>query len=178
MTDPLNVSASERGVVRVFTTDLDPKGDAAITPGNVEKLLGRNIELDPKKVEVFPARIIETLGLPMYLHEGYGIPTEDMAGKAAVLEALKGLVILIPSSAFLNREVRLSPNSALRFVGAFREEPAAPPVRMAHHETSEGMVRPAGPSPQYREAERHFKWWIVALLALALSGALVLFTVF
>lgn len=177
MNDPLSVSASERGMVRVFTTDLEPEGDAAITPANVQKLLGRNIELDPKKVEVFPARMIETLGLPMYLHEGYGIPNEDMAGKAAVLEALKGLIILIPSSAFRGQDLRLSPNPALRFIAAFREEPMSPPVRMSHHESSEGVVQPAGPSRAYREAERHFKWWIVALLALALSGALVLFTV-
>lgn len=177
MKDPLDVTAGERGVVRIFTTDLEPEGDAAITPANVHKLLGRNIELDAKKVEVFPAKMIDALGLPMYLHEGYGIPTEDMAGKAAVLEALNGLVILIPSSAFRGRDLRLSPNPALRFIAAFREEPLAPPVRMAHHETSEGAVAPSGPSRAYREAERHFKWWIVALLALALSGALVLFAV-
>lgn len=177
MKDPLNVVAGERGVVRIFTTDLDPEGDAAITPANVQKLLGRDIELDPKKVEVFPARVIETMGLPMYLHEGYGIPTEDMAGKAAVLDALNGLVILVPSSAFQGRDVRLSPNPALRFIAAFREEPKAPPVRMSPGAASEGVVAPERPSRAYREAERHFKWWIVALAALALSAALVLFTV-
>lgn len=178
MSDPLNVSSGERGMVRVFTTDLEPEGNAAITPANVQKLLGRDVALDPKKVEVFPARIIEALGLPMYLQEGYGVPAQDMAGKAAVLEALKGLVILIPSSAFLGRDVRLNPNPALRFIAAFQEERSAPPVRMAHHESSEGVVAPRAASRGYREAERHFIWWLVALAALALSGALVLFFVF
>lgn len=178
MTDPYLVRSGERGVVRIFTTDLEPEGDAAITPANVEKLLGKNILLDPKKVEVFPARMIDALGLPMYLREGYGIPDENMAGKAAVLEALKGLVILVPTSAFRERDVRLSPNPALRFIAAFQEESAAPPVRMAHHQSSEGVVAPPGASRELRDAQRHFKWWMVALTALALSGALVLYFVF
>ena len=178
MSDPLEVRSGERGVVRIFTTDLEPEGDAAITPANVEKLLGRNISLDRRKVEVFPARMIDAMGLPAYLREGYGIPNEAMAGKAAVLEALKGLVILVPSSAFHDREVRLSPNPGLRFIAAFEEEKAPPPVRMARSESAEGVVAPKGPSRAHREAERHFKWWMVALAALALSGALVLFFVF
>ena len=177
MNDPLEVRSGERGVVRVFTTDLEPEGDAAITPANVAKLLGKDIALHAKKVEVFPARMIDALGLPAYLREGYGIPDEVMAGKAAVLEALSGLVILIPSSAFRGQNLRLKPNNALRFIAAFQEEPSAPPVRMSHHASAEGVVAPSGPSREYREAERHFIWWLVALAALALSGALVLFFV-
>lgn len=177
MTDPLAVRSGERGVVRVFTTDLDAAGDAAITPANVARLLGRDIVLDTRKVEVFPARMIDALGLPEYLRDGYGIAAEDMAGKAAVLEALSGLVILIPSSAFRGQDLRLKPNNALRFIAAFQEDPSAPPVRMSHHASAEGVVAPSGPSREYRDAERHFIWWLVALAALALSGALVLYFV-
>ena len=178
MPDPLEVSSGERGVVRVFTTDLEPEGDAAITPANIEKLLGKGVRLDPKKVEVFPAKMIAILGLPSYLREGYGIPDEAMAGKAAVLEALKGLVILIPSSAFVTRDMRLNPNAALRFIAAFEEEKSPPPLRMARTESAEGILVQKGSSRAYRDAERHFKWWLVAFAALALSGALVLFFVF
>ena len=177
MNDPLNVRAGERGVVRIFTTALEPEGDAAITAGNVAKLLGKNISLDARKVEVFPAKVIEILGLQTYLREGYGIPEESMAGKAAVLDALKGLVILVPSSAFEGQGVYLNPNPALRFIAAFEEVKSPPPVGMAHSEAAEGVVAPRGASRAYREAERHFKWWMVALGALALSGALVLFFV-
>ena len=85
MSDPLHVTAAERGIVRVFTTDLDPEGDAAITRKNVARLLGRDIVLDPEKVEVFPARVIEALALAQYLRDGYAIPDEALAGKAARL---------------------------------------------------------------------------------------------
>ena len=58
MANPLEASASERGLVRVFTTDLEPEGDAAITPKNVHKLLGDGIDLDSKKGEVLPAAVV------------------------------------------------------------------------------------------------------------------------
>jgi hypothetical protein len=178
MSDPLTVTASEQGVVRVFTTDLEPEGDAAITPSNIEKLLGDGIELDKKKVEVFPAHVIGTLGLPMYLQEGYGIAEEAMAGKSAVLEALSGLVILIPSSAFQGQAVTLDPNGALRFIGAFEEVKATPPSRMTKREATEGDLAPDGPPPDVRHARRMRRSWIAAVGALIAALSIVLFFVF
>jgi hypothetical protein len=177
MSDPLHVSSAERGIVRVFTTDLDPEGDAAITRKNVARLLGRDIVLDPEKVEVFPASVIEALGLAQYLRDGYAIPDEALAGKAAVLDALSGLVILVPSSAFEGRAVTLDPNAALRFVGAFEEMRTAPPVRMRRSASTEGVISPDGPSPSDRAARRTLSSWIIALGALIIAAALVLFSV-
>ena len=172
--DQWTVALGERGVVRIFTTDLEPKGDAAITPRNVERLLGTGVALDPKKVEIFPARMIESLGLPHYLREGYGIPEDDMAGKAAVLEALSGLVILIPSSAFQGREAVLDPNPGLRFVAAFSEEAPAPPVRMARSAAAEGAIPPAARPGDVRKAQVQVRSWLIALGALILAAAVVL----
>ena len=100
MTDPFDIPSSERGGVRVFTTDLEPEGNAAITPGNVHKLLGQNLELDASRVEVFPSKALDGMGLSTYLHEGYGVPMNDLKGTSAALDALTGLVILVASSAF------------------------------------------------------------------------------
>ena len=89
MTDDVyQVAASEMDTVRVFATDLDPEGASAITASNVHKLLGDNITLDAAKVEVFPAKVIQALGLSAYLYEGYGIAEDDLKGKRSALDAL------------------------------------------------------------------------------------------
>lgn len=178
MSDPMNVKAGEHGVVRVFTTDLEPEGDAAITAQNVQRLLGPGVSLDGRKVEVFPARMIEAMGLTGYLTEGYGVKSEALAGKAAALNALKGLIILIPSSAFDGQAVTMDPNPALKFVGAFDEVKAPPPVRMSHHEFAEANVLPSDPLPEPRNTGPDRWSWTVALGALIAAAALVLYYVF
>ncbi len=100
MSDPdtaYRIASSELGALRVFTTELDPEGAAAITASNVHKLLGQDIQLDPSKVEVFPAKVIQSMGLTAYLLDGYGISQADLKGKRAALDALTGLIVLIPS---------------------------------------------------------------------------------
>ena len=175
MTDPFTVKASERGVVRVFTTDVDAEGSAAITPENVHKLLGDELNLDASRVEVFPSTVLEAMGLSAYLQEGYGVPKEDLSGQAAALDAMKGLVILVASSAFQGKDATLDPKPGLRFVGAFAEPSAAPPTTMAVPEASEGTL-----SPQGQSAPLHTKsgnTWPLALLALLVAAGLVLFLV-
>lgn len=176
MTDPFDVSSSEAGVVRVFSTDLEPQGNAAITAQNVQKLLGDSIDLDHTKVEVFPSQMIAPIGLSAYLSEGYGIPEGNLAGTAAALDALAGLIILIPSSAFKGQAVTLDPTPGIRFVGAFREPPSAPPTQMAHSPSTEGVLSPTGSPP--RPTERQGQGWALALCALLAAAGLVLYAVF
>lgn len=175
--DPFNVSASEQGVVRVFTTDLEPRGDAAIMPKNVQRLLGENIELDPSGVEVFPSKMIESIGLTNYLIEGYGIREEDLVGTAAALDAHAGLMILIRSSAFKGHALTLDPVHGIRFVGAFREPANAPPKPMAETPSSEGTLSPEGAKPDHTK-KRTGNGWKIALFALFAAAGLVLFAVF
>ncbi|NNE80363.1 MAG: hypothetical protein HKN18_08840 [Silicimonas sp.] len=178
MGDPFSVQANERGMVRVFTTELEPEGDAAITAQNVHKILGKDLDIDPAKVEVFPAKVIAGMGLATYLREGYGIPEADLAGKAAALDALKGLIILIPSSAFEDKAQVLDPNQAVRFLGAFQEPAPKPPVQMAPTESAEGRTEPGkSRSSQINQKQRKGSW-IVALGALIIAATLVLFAVF
>ncbi len=177
MKDPFTVKESEFGAVRVFTTELEPEGDAAITAANIHLLLGENIALDQKKIEVFPARVLAGMGLSAYLNEGYGIREEDLAGKAAALDALTGLVILVPSSAFGGIEQTIDPNPALRFIGTFREPRPKPPVDMAPVETAEGSLTPSMSSMDLTNLRRRKGSWIVALGALVIAATLVLFAV-
>ncbi|MEO0918009.1 MAG: hypothetical protein AAFY31_13655 [Pseudomonadota bacterium] len=130
MTDPFQVLSSERGVVRVFTTDLDAEGNSAVTRENVHRLLGHDLDLDPSRIEVFPSTVLEAMGLSAYLEEGYGIPAEDLRGTSAALDALKGLVIIVASGAFKGRKASLEPNPGIRFIGVFSEPGMEPPVPM------------------------------------------------
>lgn len=176
MTDPYEVTAGEFGVVRVFTTDLEPQGNAAITAQNVQKLLGKDIEIDPAKVEVFPTQMIEPIGLTTYLNEGYGIPEDDLLGTAAALDAHAGLIILISSSAFRGKAVTLEPTPGVRFVGAFRESAMEPPRPMAETASARGHLSPkvVKPDPFVRQG----RGWMLALAALLAAAALVLYAVF
>ena len=171
--DPLYVPANEYGRVRIFTTDAQPEGASAITPNNVEKLLG--VELNARKVEIVPSGVLKEMGLTNYLIEGYGVAASDIAGRQAALDALSGLVILLPSSAFKGEDVTLTPDASLRLVGMFEEEahrahdatvPDAPPA----YETKRTTPRP-GPQTSRRGSS------MIALGALIIAAALLLFFV-
>ncbi len=175
MTDPFTVLSSERGVVRVFTTDLNAEGNSAITPNKVQRLLGQGLDLDPSRVEVFPSTVIEAIGLSTYLQEGYGIPKMDLVGTSAALDAMKGLVILVASAAFKGEAATLDPKPGIRFVGSFREPAMAPPTQMTPPETSEGRITPEG--AQVKLDTQFGSLWPLILVALLAAAALVLFLV-
>lgn len=173
MTDPFEVLSSERGVVRVFTTDVDAEGSSAVTPENVHRLLGEGLALDPSRIEVFPSTVLEAMGLSTYLQEGYGIPDADLKGQAASLDALKGLVVLVASGAFKGQVVTLDPKPGLRFVGAFKEPGMAPPEPMASPESADGPLIPTDRTTPLKA--RRGSPWPIALLALLIAAGLVLF---
>ena len=166
--DPLTVLATEQGVVRVFSGDLLEEGD--VTPETAQGLLGDGVELDPAKVEVFPPSAIAPVGMAAYLAEGHGIPAIDLDGEE--FGALTGLVIVVPSSAFMGCEVKLSPNEGVRLVGTYREPRAAPPRAMAEPGRIEAPLAASAPEP----VSSRFPW-IALGLALVLVG-LVLWAVF
>ncbi len=169
MSDPLHVSANEHGRVRIFTAELAPDGASAITAGNVGRLL--NVDLNPKKVEVVPSGVFRELGLTGYLSEGYGIPEASMEGRKAALDALTGLVILVPSSAFRGKDQTIEPESAIRLVGVFDEEPQRA-HDMAPHSSEPAEVSPRGMTPDPRPDPRG-KSTLIVLGALIVAAGLV-----
>jgi len=173
--DPNRVAATEFGKVRLFSTELDPEEASNITAQNVHRLLGANLDLDATKVEVIASKAIDAIGLRQYLITGYGIAGEDLKGKAAALDALKGLIVLIPTSAFKGLDQVLNPNPALRFIGVFTEEAAAAPARTTSHQSAEGSITP-GPS-HARPIPSAGRSWIGAFGALIIAAAIVLFFV-
>ena len=171
--DPAHVKTTEFGKVRLFSTELDPEDASNITAQNVHRLLGEDLDLDSNKIEVTASKALESIGLRQYLHSGYGIAEEDLQGKAAALDALTGLIILIPTSAFKGKEQSLDPNPALRFIGVFDEEAAAPPAPTLKTASAEGVLSPAG--SRARPVRSAGRSWIGALGALIIAAALVLY---
>lgn len=175
MPDPFKILSSERGVVRVFTTDLDSEGSAAITPENVHRLLGDGLDLESSRIEVFPSTVLDAMGLSNYLMEGYGIPEAEMRGQVAALDTLKGLVILVASGAFKGQVVELDPKPGIRFVGLFSEPAAAPPEKMASPNAADGIIGESAPVPL---ETRSGSMWPITVMVLLVAAALVLFLVF
>ena len=175
-TDPLAVSEHEFGTVRVFTTALDAEDASNITAQNVHKLLG-DIALKSEKVEVVPTRALEGLGLTGYLREGYGVAAEDLAGRAAQLDSVVGLVVLVPASAFDGRAQLIDPHPSMRFLGLFHEDKATPPRPMAVPEAAEGALETPKAKEKAQPTTGRQRSWFIALGALLIAAALVLLVV-
>ncbi len=175
--DPLSVSPHEYGTVRVFTSALDPEDASAITPQNVHRLLGEDVTLVAEKVEVVPTRALDGLGLTDYLSEGYGVADKDLDGRRAQLDAVSGLVVLLPASAFGGREQNLDPHPSMRFLGVFREEVSEPPLRMPQPESAKGTLASGTGSSRATATRGRRGSWIMALGALIVAAALALLMV-
>ena len=174
--DPLTVTEHEFGTVRVFTTALDADDASNITAKNVHKLLG-DIDLRPEKVEVVPTRALEGLGLTGYLREGYGVASRDLAGRAAQLDSVAGLVVLIPASAFKGEAQVIDPHPSMRFLGLFHEDKATPPRPMSPSEGAQGTLEQPKEKPVMSTDTGRQRSWLIALGALLIAAALVIFVV-
>lgn len=166
--DPFTVLSTERGVLRVFSGDLLEEGD--VTPETAHVMLGQGLDLDPEKIDVFPPTALQPIGMAEYLSEGHGIPQQELDSES--LDALRGLVIVVPSSAFRGRAAHLTLGEGMRLVGAYHEPRGAPPRSMAEPGPLEPPTAVASTTPQ----PRHTPWigiWVIGLLV-----ALVLWAVF
>lgn len=128
MSDRMQIEAREHGLVRVFTLDIDPgEIDAWMPPEDADATwplrdaLGAQ-RLTPDKVEVFRADTLAGIGLTGYLVDGAGVDPSEIGQDAARLDALRGVLVVIPSSAFGDTAQTLSVTSPLRHVGTYREE--------------------------------------------------------
>jgi hypothetical protein len=130
MSGKVDISATERGVYRLFAIDLDAEGINAFNNETysgdgdwpLKAALGADF-LDPDFIEVFPVSNLEGYGLVKYLVEGNDIPTDQVEPLRAQLENLTGHVLIVNSSAFGGAAQTLSPKSPLRHIATFSEAP-------------------------------------------------------
>ena len=180
MSDRFEIKPTERGLIRLFTVDLPQTGLKAFAepgregdddhPSPLQQALGAQ-SLDMELVELFPVSNLEGVGLPGYMIEGLGIAEADVEQDRARLEAIKGPVLIVLSSAFGGVAQTLTPKAPLRWVGTYAEERAPVAFQPLPSEGAEaaGVSKP-GPS----DAAMSGRIAMVALLVIFALTALVI----
>lgn len=136
MPDPLRVTGGEHGIVRVFAIAAEAEdaprwrvpdredADGAEADWALPAALGVD-RLEPRDVQVFPARELGGMGLSDFLAQGYDLGEDQLAQARAALDAADGIVAVIRSGAF-DAPATLSPSAEVRPLGAFAEPSVAP----------------------------------------------------
>lgn len=119
--DALIVPQGERGRIRVFALDMRPEqAEFLREPGAADQVLGL-AGLDPAQIDVIRIADLEELGLAGYLTEGCGLPEEQIAPDRAMLQALRGHVLVLRSRAFGGRAAVIAPEPGVRLIATYAE---------------------------------------------------------
>ena len=173
----MQIPALETGVLRLFSVNLPEPEIVDFAAGDALRAALGADTLDPAKVEVFPVKDLSDLGLPGYLTEGQGIPEDQVTPMRAQLQALKGHVLILPSTALGDAAQTLRPKAPLIHIGTFFED--HPPVTFdplpdesAKPQTPEAPEE--GPRKQLSDAAIGGRVAMVALLvAFAVAAMMV-----
>lgn len=174
MSDRMQVSATEAGLVRVFAIDLPPDGIAGFTDpdspdiATIRDALGA-VVLSPDHVDLVRLADLGALGLDGYLTEGLGVAADEIAPDRARLRALTGYVLVLPSRAFAGTAQVLTPRAPLRWIGTYAEPQAQSDFTPLRSEGAKGAPLKRGPS----DAAISGRVAAVALLVLFLLVAIM-----
>lgn len=124
MSDTIEISATETGVVRVFAVDIPADQIAAFTARNgtwpLREALGAEA-LDAEHIEVFDAADLAGVGLPGYLSDGHAIPADQLDPIRDRLAAQTGTLMVITSRAFQGTAQTLTPRAPLKLIATLQE---------------------------------------------------------
>ncbi len=127
MSDRIEITPTESGVVRVFDVDLDAEAAKAFNRRNgswpLKDALGAEL-LDPEYVDLFQIEDLEGVGLVGYLQDGMGVAAAELADHRAALDRLAGTVLVLGSRAFGGTAQALDTRAPLHLVATFNEEKA------------------------------------------------------
>ncbi|MBO9478411.1 hypothetical protein J7382_12765 [Shimia sp. R11_0] len=178
----MQVTDSERGLVRLFALDLpseeitafrepvyDTDGD--ITDWPLQRALGFTY-LDEDFIEIFPISDLEDLGLTGYMVQGLGIAEADVKEDAARLSSQKGWILVVLSSAFEGAAQTLSPQSPLRWIGTYKEEGAPVSFEALPDASAKGGAPTQGSVPPTPQGNPHLTL-LLALFTLPLAALLL-----
>lgn len=179
MTSTIEIKPTERGVVRVFAVDLDGDDLKAFTRRNgswgVQEALGADT-LNPDHVEVFPVSDLTGLGLSGYLEDGQGVSADDLRDMRVRLDALKGTVMVLPSSAFSGTAQTLTLRAPLRLIATFNEERPDMSFAPLSSEAATGSGSPGGDPgrPHQASVNRLLRNAILLSLAIVVLALLIM----
>lgn len=159
MSDTMQITATEHGVVRLFAIETAQPFDhsALATALGIDRL-------DTKQADIITIDDLDELGLEGYLALGMGIAADEIEAMRPQIAALKGDVALIRSAAFGGKPVTLTPKAPLRWIASFGEVPLdtiATPIKTA---SAEGHI--TGKTPPPRPSNNRVLLWILAAFAL------------
>ncbi len=172
MSETFQISATERGLVRLFTIDLTPDDLEDLREAQLAAALGVDA-VDVDQIDVFTADDLKGLGLVGYMTTGLGIADAELTADRTRLEALKGPFVVVRSAAFKGQELVLAPQSPLRWIGTYPEENAPVQFEPLPDEAAKGTVAPTT-KPRPSDAAMSGRVATVVLLVLfALTAVLV-----
>ncbi|MFD1509462.1 hypothetical protein [Lacimonas salitolerans] len=155
MTDRMEISATEAGLVRVFAIDLpDDRIDDLGTPDApdvdaIRQALGATA-LSPQHVDLLRLADLGEMGLDGYLVDGLGVAEPDIASDRTRLRGLRGHALVLPSAALMDTAQTLTPRGPLRWVGTYAEPRATTdftPLRSQAAQDTADAQAPRKPPP-------------------------------
>lgn len=176
MSQTIQISATEQGVVRVFAVDLPASELENFTRSNgtwpLRDALGAEA-LNVERIEIFDVSDLSGMGLSAYLEEGQGVKPEELAPLRAQLDSLKGTVMVLPSSALAGVAQTLEVKAPLRLVATLNED--RPPVEFdtLPDETAKAEHPPLTP-PAPSDAAMSGRVAMIALLVIAVLTAVLI----
>lgn len=172
MIDGARVTDGEHGLVRVFLASyqLDMEIGHNGTYDMVCEALGIE-KIGHSDVQQVRKTALDGVSLSQFLMDAYDIEPLEIAPIAKELDALDGLVLVIRSSAFLDRPVTLKPNDHAKLIATLREPDTSASVTLPlMSKNAEGVLTspPAKKTPS--DAAMGGR---VATIALLVMGLLV-----
>lgn len=137
----LRIKGSERDVTRLFALDLPPEAaERYVTEaGTGEWPLRAGLGATRLRAGFVDAVRITDLGempLSQYLIEAHGVAEAEIAPHRAQIDALRGMVVILPAQAFGGEAQVLQVASPLRWIGTFGEVAAARPAPALQSESA------------------------------------------
>lgn len=180
MSETFHVTATERGVVRIFMANLSTEQAANFTespdedtPAPINRALGVTY-LDSDFVELFPLSNLEGVGLAGYLVDGLGIAEADVKPHASRLNAMSGQVLIVLSQAFGGFETNITPIAPLKWIGTYTEEGASVKFEPLPSEGAKGTAEATMGKPAKSDARVGGMIAMYALIAMfAFVGLLI-----
>lgn len=176
MKNPLAVTSSELGMVRVFALDMPAEQVQFLCePGALAQVLGVD-HLDTECADIFDISDLEGVGLAGYLMEGSGIPNDQITPDLARLDAINGPVLILHSRAFDGQPAALAPAKNLHLIGVYQVEPVdwtASPIKTNSAKPNSGAPLP----PRQARAEARRIGGTVFAIFMAIIIAIVVLVV-
>lgn len=139
MTDALRIPLTHDRAVWLFAIDLPDGAIDAFLATDLAASLGTDA-VDAGQIEVIDTDTIKVIGLAKYLTEANGMDDSMVAPDAAMLDALKGRLLMVFRAALGAGGTHLNPQAPLRFVGHYCEPAPALPLPMPATPSASGVL--------------------------------------